>query len=102
MEDNKLFSNPSTSYKCKTSATKSKNKDHTIIIIGDSHARGCAVRMNEYFSENVEVRGCVQPGVSTDILVKTASNEINNLAKKMQSFCGEVQMVLETTIPRLA
>jgi hypothetical protein len=57
--------------------------------------------MNEYFSEN-EVRGNVKPGVPTDILVKTASNEINNLTKEMQSFCGEVQMTLETTIPRLA
>jgi len=47
VEDNKLFSNPSTSHTCKTSATKPKNKDHTVIIIGDSHARGCAIRMNE-------------------------------------------------------
>jgi hypothetical protein len=45
--------------------------------------------MNEYFSVNAEVRGYVKPDVSTDILVKTASNEINNLTKKMQSFCGE-------------
>jgi len=37
-EDNKLFSNPGTSHTCKTSASKPKNKDHTIIIIGDSHA----------------------------------------------------------------
>jgi hypothetical protein len=38
--------------------------------------------MNEYFFENVEVRGLVKPGVSTDILVKTASNEIKSLTKK--------------------
>jgi hypothetical protein len=38
--------------------------------------------MNEYSSENVEVRGNVKHGVSTSILVKTASHEINNLAKK--------------------
>jgi hypothetical protein len=38
--------------------------------------------MDEYSSENVEVRGYVKPGVSTDILVKTASNEINSLTKK--------------------
>jgi hypothetical protein len=37
--------------------------------------------MNEYFSENVEVRGCVKPGVSADILVKTASNNLNSLTK---------------------
>jgi len=58
--------------------------------------------MNEYFSDNIEVRGYVQPGVCTDTLVKTASNEINSLTKKMQSFCGEVQVMLETTVPRLA
>jgi hypothetical protein len=36
--------------------------------------------MNEYFSENVEVRGYVKPGVSADILVKTASNDLNSYA----------------------
>jgi hypothetical protein len=61
VEDNKLFSNPCT---CKTSATKPENKD---IIIGESLARGCAVRMNEYFSENVAVRSYVKLGVSRHI-----------------------------------
>jgi hypothetical protein len=37
---------------------------------------------NEFFTENVEVRGYVKPGVSTDILVKTASNEIISLTKQ--------------------
>ena len=58
-------------------------------------------QMNDYFSDNAEVRGYVKPGVPTDILVKTASNEINNLTKKMQSFNGEDRMTLVTTIPRL-
>ena len=83
VEDNKLFSNStSTSCTCETSATKPENKDHKIIIIGDSHAQGCAVRMHEYFPKNVEVRGYVKPGVSIDILFKTASKEINSLTKK--------------------
>ena len=38
--------------------------------------------MNEYFSENVEVRGYVKTGVSADILVKTASNDLNSLTKQ--------------------
>ena len=59
----------------KLQLTKPENKDYKIIIVGDSHARGCAVRMNEYFSENVEVRGYVKPGVSADILIKIASND---------------------------
>ena len=57
--------------------------------------------MNEYFSVNAEVTGYVKSGMSTDILVKTASNEINSLTKKMQSFCGEDRIMLVTTIPRL-
>jgi hypothetical protein len=48
VDDNKLFSNPSTSRTRVTSATKPENKDHKINIIGDSHARGCAVRMNSF------------------------------------------------------
>jgi hypothetical protein len=101
MEDNRLSSNLNTSHMCKISPTKPENKDHKIIIIGDSHAQGCAARMNDYFSDNAEVSGYVKPGVPTDILVKTASNEINNLIKKMQSFCGDYEMMLVTTIPRL-
>jgi hypothetical protein len=38
--------------------------------------------MNKYFSGNFEVRGYVEPCVSTDILVKSASNEISSLTKK--------------------
>jgi hypothetical protein len=38
--------------------------------------------MNKYFSENGEVRVYVKSGVSADILIKIASNEINNLTKK--------------------
>jgi hypothetical protein len=45
VKDNMLFSNPSTSRICLTSASKYENKDNKIIIIGDSHARG-AVGMN--------------------------------------------------------
>jgi hypothetical protein len=86
MEDNKLSSNLNTLRMCEISATKPENKDRKFIIKGDSHARGCAARMNHSYRE---VRAYVNPGVSTDKLVKTASNEINNLTKKMQSFCGE-------------
>ena len=82
LQVNKPFSNPFTSCSCKTSATKPENKDRKIIIIGDSHARNCAVRMNKYFSKNGQVRGYVKSGVSTDILIKTASNKINSLTKK--------------------
>ena len=49
MEDDRLSSNLNTSRTCKISVTKPESKDHKIIIIGDSHARGCADRMNEYF-----------------------------------------------------
>ena len=58
--------------------------------------------MNEFFSENVEVRGCVKLGVSTDGLVKTESNKINSLTKKDAIILGEDRITVETTIPRLA
>ena len=47
IEDNRLSSNLNTSLMCKISAIKPENKDHKVIIIGDSHAQGCASRMNE-------------------------------------------------------
>jgi hypothetical protein len=78
----RLSPNQSTSRTCKISATQFRSKDRKIIIVGDSHAQGCTARIKDYFSENVEVMGYVKPGVTTDILVKTASNDIINLTKK--------------------
>jgi hypothetical protein len=78
----RLSANQSTPRTHTTSAAHPRKKDHKIIVIGDSHARGCAATMKEYFSENVEVRDYVKPCVTTDILVKTACNEINGLTKK--------------------
>jgi len=46
MEGNRLSSNLNTLCMCKISVTKPKNKEHKIINIGDSHARGCAARKN--------------------------------------------------------
>jgi hypothetical protein len=56
-------------------------KDHCIIIVGDSHSKGCTTNMKSYLSDNYKVQGLVKPGICSDILTKTAMNVIKNPTK---------------------
>ena len=56
-------------------------KDHCIIIVGDSHSKGCTTNMKSYFSDNYKVQGLVKPGTCLDILTRTATNINKNLTK---------------------
>jgi hypothetical protein len=54
-------------------------KQHCIIIVGDSHSRGCATNVISYLSDNYKVQGLVKPGTCSDLLTKTVMNVIKNL-----------------------
>jgi hypothetical protein len=58
-----------------------ENKPHKILVVGDSHARGCTARIKDHLSDSLKMCGYVTPGLSTNILITTASTEINNLTK---------------------
>ena len=53
----------------KISTNKKPNK---IIIIGDSHARGCAQLVQHNLGRDFEVQGTVKPGANTEIIVNTS------------------------------
>jgi hypothetical protein len=65
---------------CKSS--NKKNYDHKVVFIGDSHARGCEMRVKESLNENFEVSGFVKPNASTDALTIMTKTEIGNLTDR--------------------
>jgi hypothetical protein len=52
-----------------------------VVIIGDSHARGCASILKCSLEDNYKVIGYVKPGASIDTLVSSAKRDIVNLNK---------------------
>ena len=53
-----------------------------IIIIGDSHAKGCAANIKHILGKTAVVTGYVSPGSKLENITNIANNEINNLTKK--------------------
>jgi hypothetical protein len=56
----------------KTSAINNHPKEHNILLLSDSHGRGCSERIKNQLSSNFEVCGFVKPCVSSSILTNTA------------------------------
>jgi len=50
----------------------SNKKQNKIIILGDSHARGCAQEVQHNLGCDFEVQGIVKPGANTEIIVNTS------------------------------
>jgi hypothetical protein len=69
------------SKKCNANCKKCRNK-RKIIIIGDSHAKGCAANIKQSLGKTAVVTGCVSPGSKLDNITSMAKNEINKLTKK--------------------
>jgi hypothetical protein len=58
---------------------ETKPKKKIIIIIGDSHARGCAREISDYLGKEYEVSGTVMPGSGLANITALAHEEILNL-----------------------
>jgi hypothetical protein len=52
---------------------------HKILIIADSHMRGCAVKMSASLDARFEVRGVIKPGSCTESISGTMKEEVDNL-----------------------
>jgi hypothetical protein len=57
-------------------------KKHKIIIIGDSHARGCTSGITYSLDEDSEVQGSVDPGTDVEIITNSAKVDIEHLTKQ--------------------
>ena len=64
-------------------AHKQKGRKHKIIIIGDSHARGCAAEIKANLDEGFEVQGFVNPGVGLKTITSTAKMTFRSYQDKM-------------------
>ena len=76
---------PPISYKKLTTRKKNSvnnSKRQKIIIIGDSHAKGCAADIKHVLGETVEVTGYVNPGSKIENITDIANTEIDVLTKK--------------------
>jgi hypothetical protein len=66
-----------------------KKKKHKAILIGDSHARGCAEKLSNYLGKTYEVTGYVSPNTGLDVITNSAKEEINQLTQKdVVMVCG--------------
>ncbi|PNF28557.1 hypothetical protein B7P43_G12917 [Cryptotermes secundus] len=56
--------------------------NHNIIIVGDSHSKGSALRVGEYLGKKFQVYGMVEPGASVVDMVTQSSTKYEHLTKK--------------------
>jgi len=60
----------------------SNQKQNKIIILGDSHVRGCAQEAQHNLRHSFEVQGIVKLGANTKIIVNTSTKITSKLTKK--------------------
>jgi hypothetical protein len=64
-------------------------KEHKIVIIGNSHSRGYTTEVTNQPTNKFEVISLVKPGVSCEVLEKSAMSDMVNLTKSdIVVFCG--------------
>jgi hypothetical protein len=56
-----------------------QNKEHKIVIIGDSHARGSTSNVKHNLNDNYRCSGFVRPGANIDTLTSSAMEDIKHL-----------------------
>jgi hypothetical protein len=62
----------------------SSSREHKLVLIGDSHLRGCAANMKNHLKHQFEVCGYVKPGASFKSVMKSAKSE--SLKLTMEDF----------------
>jgi predicted PP-loop superfamily ATPase len=56
-----------------------RGHQHKILIIGDSHVRGCVGKMSASLDARFEVCGVIKPGSCTESIRETMKEEVDNL-----------------------
>jgi len=59
-----------------------ERKQHKVLIVGDSHARGCAASVKNLLNNNFEVFGSINPGSGMKGIMDTARVKLQKLTKK--------------------
>jgi hypothetical protein len=71
-----------TTSRYKGSAHQNQTQKQRVMIIGDSHARGCAGNMKHILGNNFKVQGVVKPGAGAEVLTASAKFDIEQLTNK--------------------
>jgi hypothetical protein len=66
----------------KSNVLHNQHKDRKILLLSDSHGRGCAERLKNQLPSNFEVNGLVKSGVLSSILMNTAVEEVRKFTSK--------------------
>jgi hypothetical protein len=61
---------------------KTMEKKRKIIVLGDSHARGCAAEIKLNLDEGFKVQGFVNPGTGVNPITTSAKVDIQHLSKQ--------------------
>jgi hypothetical protein len=54
-------------------------RKHKVLLIGDSHLRGCAAHMKVFLNDQFEVLGYVKPGASSKSVMESVKSDIEKL-----------------------
>jgi hypothetical protein len=55
---------------------------HNILIVGDSHGRGCTSKVKYNLDNGFEVQGVINPGAGLTAITSSVKEEVELLAKK--------------------
>jgi hypothetical protein len=66
----------------KVNKPQKKEKKHRIVIIGDSHARGCAAELKSNLDVDFETQGFINPGTGLKTIITSAKRDIQQLTKQ--------------------
>jgi hypothetical protein len=56
-------------------------KKHKVMVIGDSHARGCAAEIKSNLKKDFKFQGFVSPGTRVNTIITPATSDIKQLSK---------------------
>jgi len=69
-------------------SSSQQNREHKILIIGDSHARGAASNVKHNLNDIYRASGFVRPGANIDTLISSVTEDIKHLMNDIMVFWG--------------
>jgi len=60
-----------------TKKTETNKKEHNVLLIGDSHARGCTSILQDKLKDQYMVTGFVKPRANIENLITMVKNDAN-------------------------
>ena len=67
---------------CNNQAVTVRSIEHKVKIIGDSHLKGSATRINQYLNTKYQLTSFIKPGANMNHLIQTQDKELKSLGKK--------------------